>query len=41
MRRYLELVPEDAEARAARNRVIIWEDKAHQRKQRAPMVVKK
>jgi len=41
MRRYLELVPEDADAQAARNKMIVWEDKAHQRKRRAPLSVKK
>ena len=41
MRRFLELVPEDADARVARNKVIVWEDKAHQRRQRAAVPARK
>jgi hypothetical protein len=38
MRRYVELVPEAPDAQAARDKSIIWEDKAGRRKQRAPFV---
>ena len=41
MRRFLELVPEDADAKVARNKVIVWEDKAHQRRQRAAVPARK